>query len=99
MIQTLVRALGLDSANGTAYLFWSGFGGDLTLVSGMIALVGSFYRHHNCHVHGCPRLGRHSVEGTPHVVCRRHAVGLSERVTHQHIIEAHRRAQERSVQG
>jgi hypothetical protein len=56
---------------GPYYGFWSGFGSDL----GEVAIVGgllSVYRRHNCHVHGCWRVGRHKVAGTDHVVCRRH---------------------------
>jgi len=39
---------------------------------GLLAITGSLLRKHNCHVHRCWRLGRHQVEGTAHVVCRKH---------------------------
>ena len=67
----LLHWLGIDTASGPWYAFWSGFGSDL----GELAVVGALLnvaRRHNCHVHGCWRVGRHQVEGTPHVVCRRH---------------------------
>jgi hypothetical protein len=53
------------------YNFWSGFGsdlGELALIGGLVAI----YKRHTCHVHRCWRIGRHQVEGTPHVVCRKH---------------------------
>ena len=54
MIHYLSHILGLDSANGGYYLFWSGFGSDLaeitvalTLVKGFIALRAQRLLHHN----------------------------------------------------
>lgn len=66
----LAHVLGLDSASGTAYLAWSGFGGDLAefaIAGAVLAIV----RKHNCEVHRCWRLGRH-VTSAGHAVCRRH---------------------------
>jgi hypothetical protein len=61
---------GADAEAGTWYGFWSGFGGAIPdfLILGSIVTV---YRHHNCHVKGCYRIGR-SVEGTPYIACPRH---------------------------
>lgn len=62
---------GVTNASGTAYLAWSGILSDLgevTLVAGLIAV----YRRHNCHARWCLRVGRHSIDGTPYVVCHRH---------------------------
>jgi len=53
--------------NSTGYLFWSGIGSDLAYVGVGVA----FFRHHNCEVHGCWRLGRH-VTAAGQKVCRRH---------------------------
>lgn len=64
----LMHVLGLDDASGPVYLFWSGFAGDLGIVGAAYALL----RKHNCHVKGCPRVGRHQVPGTEWVVCARH---------------------------
>jgi hypothetical protein len=50
------------------YNFISGPLADITLLGGAYAIL----RRHNCHVKGCPRIGRHPVEGTSYVVCRRH---------------------------
>lgn len=61
---------GTVNEQGPYYGFWSGFGSDLgeaTLLAGLAAA----YRHHNCHVEKCPRLGR-QVEGTPYIACPKH---------------------------
>jgi hypothetical protein len=50
------------------YNFISGPLADVTLLGGCYALL----RHHNCHAKGCWRIGRHPVEGTAYVVCRKH---------------------------
>lgn len=69
--QWLSHVLGLDNLSGPFYGWWSGAGSDL----GELALVvgaWTLFRRHNCHAKGCWRIGRHQVEGTPHVVCRKH---------------------------
>jgi hypothetical protein len=67
MTHWLAHILGLDDPSG-GWLWWSGFGADL----GMLTAVGAFARHVNCHEHGCWRLGKHPVDGTPFKVCRVH---------------------------
>jgi hypothetical protein len=70
-VHWLAHFLGLDNLSGSFYGWWSGAGSDLgevTLVGAMLMMV----RRHNCHVHGCWRVGRHPVAGTTYVVCRRH---------------------------
>lgn len=62
---------GLDSGTGTAYLFWSGIGSDITELGLIGALIG-VYRKHSCHVRHCWRLGRAMVDGTPYCTCRKH---------------------------
>lgn len=67
----LAHVLGLDDGSGRWYLWWSGMGANI----GEFAIVGSLLsgvRHHNCHVRGCWRVGRHPVVDTGYVVCRRH---------------------------
>lgn len=71
MTMWLAHFFGLDNASGPAYLFWSGVGSDITELAVLGGLV-SLYRKHNCHVKGCPRLGRHLIAGTTYVVCARH---------------------------
>ncbi len=65
-----LRYTGADAESGTWYGFWSGFGGAIPdfLILGSIITV---YRHHNCHVKGCLRLGK-PVDGTPYVACPTH---------------------------
>jgi hypothetical protein len=65
-----LRYTGADAESGTWYGFWSGFGGAIPdfLIIGSIFTV---YRHHNCHVKGCLRLGR-PVDGTPYLACPVH---------------------------
>jgi hypothetical protein len=60
--------LGLDSASGDPYLFWSGIGSDLAYLGIFWALL----RRYNCHQPRCPRLGRFPVEGTQWKACRHH---------------------------
>jgi hypothetical protein len=55
-------------ADPEGYNFISGPLADITLIGGAYAIL----RHHNCHVTGCWRLGRHPVHGTSYVVCQRH---------------------------
>lgn len=67
----LAHVFGIDNLSGPAYGFWSGIGsdiGELAIAGGMVTLV----RRHQCHVHRCWRIGHLPVEGTPHVVCRKH---------------------------
>lgn len=87
----LLHVLGIDNVSGRWYGFWSGFGSDL----GLIAAGAAFLRHRNCHVHGCWRLGRHPVEGTPYQVCRRHhPAGPPD---HVKVIAAHERHKARQA--
>lgn len=83
----LLHVLGVDDVSGRWYGFWSGAGSDL----GELAIIGglaSVARKHNCHVRRCWRVGRHPVEGTGYVVCRRHHPdGAPSR---EHVITRHR---------
>lgn len=60
---------GLDNGSGPIYLFWSGIFSALPSIGVFGVLIGA-YRKHNCHIHGCWRIGRH-----PHgryVLCAKH---------------------------
>jgi hypothetical protein len=62
---------GLTNLSGPWYGFWSGVGSDiaeLAIIGGLITLV----HKHNCHAKGCWRIGKHKVEGTEYVTCRKH---------------------------
>jgi hypothetical protein len=85
-----MHVLGLDNAAGPIYLFWSGFAGDLGLLGASYAVL----RKHNCHVQGCPRVGRHKVAGTEWVVCSRHHP--DDKPTAAQVAEQHAAAQPQS---
>lgn len=65
-----MRIVGARDAGGGWYGFWSGFGGSIPDFM-ILASVVTVYRHHNCHVRGCARLGK-TVDGTPYLACPRH---------------------------
>lgn len=67
----ILHIFGLDTQNGTPYMFWSGVGpvlfGQLPILIGIIVTA----RHKNCHVKGCWRLGHPDpAHGWP--ACKRH---------------------------
>jgi len=84
---------GTINETGTYYAFWSGFGSDIgeaTIVVGIAAA----WRHHNCHVKGCPRIGR-PVPSTPYIACPKHHPaheGAKRSVSIETIIKAHQEA-------
>jgi hypothetical protein len=59
-------------ADHGGYNFVSGPLADITLATGFITWVIVFFRHHNCHVHGCWRLEFHPHPDHGHPVCRQH---------------------------
>ena len=70
-INDFLTFLGTTNGSGRWYLWWSGMFSNLTI----FAAVAVFYRKHNCHVHGCLRIGTHKAvdqNGIEHVVCRPH---------------------------
>ena len=60
--------LGLDSASGAWYLFWSGIFGDATIFGGVLILL----RKHNCHVDGCKSILTSNDPAVHAPACRRH---------------------------
>lgn len=71
LVNDFLTFLGTTNGGGRWYLWWSGMFGNLTI----FAAVALFYRRHNCHIHGCWRLGRHTsvdVNGVEYLVCKRH---------------------------
>jgi hypothetical protein len=85
----LSQETGTSNATSRAYDFWSGFGSDIGEVAIIGAVIG-MYRKHNCHVHGCWRVAKHPVEGTPYVVCKKHHPTVPDLVTADHVADAHR---------
>jgi hypothetical protein len=61
------HVLGLNSPNGSFYLFWSGFGGNAFLL--LFALT---YNRYTCDIPGCHRLGFTRQPLTGHSFCRKH---------------------------
>jgi len=80
------------------YNFWSGFGSDLgeaTLISAVGIGVYTGVRKVNCHTKRCWRIGHHTLEGTPFILCRKHHPYVpTGGASHQHILEQHRRFKE-----
>ncbi len=77
------------------YNFWSGFGADLgeaTLISAVGVGVYTGVRKVNCHTRGCWRIGHHTLEGTPFILCRHHHPHVPTRgASHEDILEQHRK--------
>ena len=66
---------------GVGYQFWSGVGSDfgqVTLITGLLAVALTWRHHHRCHGDGCRKVGLHRVQGTPHKVCWNHHPVLSQ---------------------
>jgi len=87
ILGALAHFFGIDNLSGPFYGFWSGVGSDIGEVT-IIGAAASLYWKHTCHAKGCYRIGRHPVEGTPHVVCRKHHPDGEP--THAEILEQHR---------
>ena len=82
------------------YNFWSGFGSDLgeaTLITAVGVGVYTGVRKVNCHTKGCWRIGHHTLEGTPYILCRHHHPYVPTKgASHEHILEQHRKFKEAS---
>lgn len=91
VLHWLAIHLGIDNESGQYYAWWSGAGsdaGELTLLTG----AGAVYWHHQCHVDGCHRLGRHPIGNTGVKVCRRCHPDLPKRITLGHVHALHHAA-------
>lgn len=84
-VHLIAHWLGLDNGSGPVYLAWSGFGGDISQLA-IIGAVVAVVRHRNCEVKGCWRMGRHQT-AAGHRVCRRHHPDGAP--THRDVIDAH----------
>lgn len=68
----LLHWTGIDTQQSDFYDFWSGIG---PVVFGQLPIFVSllvFFRHRNCHVKGCPRLGHPDPVVGGHLACKRH---------------------------
>ncbi len=94
LLHWLAVHTGTVNESGPYYGFWSGFGSDL----GEVALIGALitgFKHVNCHVKGCPRIGHYTVEGTPYKVCRKHHPEMDDKApTVEQVHAAHQAAKE-----
>lgn len=73
------------------YNFVSGPLADITLATSFVAALALFWRHHNCHVHGCWRLSWHPHPQHDHPVCRKHhpsGQGRADHLKPEHHTEA-----------
>lgn len=92
-MKLLVHLAGLDNPSGLFYLFWSGIGAYLTILGAVFA----HYKRHTCHVDAprfCWRPGVHPVPGTPFRACKKHHPLVPDRVSADHIADAHTAASE-----
>jgi len=87
---------GADNEAGPTYGTWSGIAGATACFAWFPAGM-LLYRHHNCHEPWCPRIGRHTVGGTPFRACRRHHPELASQPKPKrgHMTEAWDRARAR----
>ena len=96
MWHAILHFFGVIDEGGKGYAFWSGVGSDI----GEVAIIGAvlgMYRKHNCHATGCWRIGKHPVEGTGFITCRKHhpLIRSDGPLTADDIAHAHRDAQVR----
>lgn len=85
----LSQETGTSNSASRAYDFFSGFGSDLGEATIVVGIVAAF-RHHNCHVKRCLRLGK-PVEGTPYLACPRHHpahAGEKRGISHETLLDA-----------
>lgn len=81
---------GTVDESGPYYGWWSGFGGFTTLALSGLGIAAHSLRKHNCHIHGCWRISRHQVEGTPYCVCSKHHPDTPDgKITPEHVARAY----------
>lgn len=73
---------GTVNEGGPYYGFFSGFGSDLGEVTIIGAIIATF-KHHNCGVKRCWRIGKIPVEGTPHKTCHKHSTVAHHKTLHE----------------
>lgn len=67
-MSALIHAANWFALKGEGYQFWSGLGSG----SPLFAAVVVHWRHHNCYVVRCPRLGHPHPAHDHKPVCRKH---------------------------
>jgi hypothetical protein len=86
-VNDFLTFLGTTNGSGRWYLWWSGMFGNITIFAAIVL----FYRKHNCHIHGCWRVGRHAAtdaNGVEHIVCKHHHpdLGRAFRLHPEHLV-------------
>lgn len=74
-VDWMLELTGSRSSSSMAYNFWSGFGGDVTIIASLLTAPIIAFRRHNCHVKRCWRIGHHDYTdnlGVTFKMCRRH---------------------------
>lgn len=64
----VIHYTGAEDQASFWYGLWSGFVPSIAI----LVMAGGVWKHVNCHVDGCPRIGTHHVPGTTFKTCRRH---------------------------
>lgn len=80
----LEHLLGIDTQQSPYYDFWSGVATQASLLFAAI----SIYKHHNCRVKWCVRVGKYKVGD--YLVCQKHHPEINE-VRLEHIMFAHKK--------
>ena len=89
MWHAILVFFGVDNEAGKGYAFWSGIGCDLGIFGAIVAV----YWKHTCHVHHCLRWARHPVGDGTLIVCRRHHPAVPNKITPEHVEQAHQDSQ------
>lgn len=89
--------LGIDTQASDNYDFFSGSGPVFVTLIGYTGIIITFIRHVNCHVDGCPRLGRYPLAGGKFKVCTRHSPH-PDNLSHEHILAMHRKHEQCDAQ-
>lgn len=82
---------GSNNTSGVWYGFWSGFGSDLGEIAIIASIIG-WYKHNECHVDSCHRLGKHPFRH--YKLCKHHHPGVPDKLTHLQVIKLHKQDQE-----
>lgn len=83
MWQAILHWTGVDTQQSYFYDFWSGIG---PVIFGQLPILISlllYFRHHNCHIKGCWRLGHPDPRGGGFPACKRHHSLYQQSYSHQ----------------
>ena len=86
----LSQETGTSDSASRSYDYWSGFGSVFPWSLAILGGIAGLFHKHNCHVKGCWRIGKFDIDGTPYTVCPKHHPDVPDKVTHAHILQAHK---------